>query len=101
MPTAPRSPPVPATAAASASASRFPLFPQERPHYAGRVAREEGLDDRTAVPGNLPLLTVLRHAYPDGVPERDYLPLLDALQYMSVYNDIGAIQEDDWPPLRL
>lgn len=91
-------------------------------------------------------LAVLRRAYPDGIPAADYLPLLATLtrdcslrglaqlvgaytgrHYMSVYNDIGAIQEDamrrdadriwrllldngwipetpsddDWPPMRL
>jgi Protein of unknown function (DUF3349) len=58
-------------------------------------------------------LAVLRRAYPDGIPAGDYLPLLATLtrdyslrglaqlvgaytgrHYMSVYNDIGAIQED-------
>jgi hypothetical protein len=62
-------------------------------------------------------LTVLRRAYPDGIPAADYLPLLATLtrdcslrglaqlvgaytgrHYMSVYNDIGAIREDAMRP---
>lgn len=114
-------------------------------------AREESQGRISPLPGDLPdymleSLAVLRRAYPDGIPAADYLPLLATLtrdcsqrglaqlvgaytgrHYMSVYNDIGAIQEDtvrrdadriwqllldngwvpetpsgdDWPPLRL
>lgn len=70
------------------------------------------------LPGDLPdyvleSLAVLRRAYPDGIPQTDYLPLLATLtrdcshrglseivgaytgrHYMSVYNDIGGIRDD-------
>jgi hypothetical protein len=81
----------PPEAAPSAAATDTP-FAAVLPYAGPRGCRGDWLMAGTSVPDRLlPLLGVLRRAYPHGVPERDYMPLLDLLQWRMSERSLAII----------